>query len=94
MTPANKLMFNSEESTQDKQESLELDRAREEHVKQIRKSNRDDIISKKRNLNPDLALIAEEGAKHQRLMLGDNELSDKIDKYQNTNADLPRRTIS
>lgn len=75
-------MFNTEDDTQEsKQEDLELDRAREAHVSQIRKSNRDDIINKRRNLNRDIDQLAQESARQQRLVIGDAELSDRIEMY-------------
>lgn len=70
-----------------------MDRTREAHALEIRKTNRDDIINKRRNLNCDIDRIAEESAKQQRNMIGDTELSDKIDMYSQDNTDSPRRTI-
>lgn len=57
-----------------------MERAREEHVQNIRRTNREEIISKRRNFNINIDKFAQESAKQQRGILGNNDFSDKIDQ--------------
>jgi hypothetical protein len=74
-------MFNTKNGGNDTEPAeLEIDKAREAFTQQIRKTNREDTITKRRNLNSDIDKFAYQSAQSQRLIVGNEELSDRIDE--------------